>query len=746
MSNMEQTSRNRQSAGVQMPAMNRTAGTRNSHPAPDEAARKKHPEGQGSRSKQESGRSAASERNGKGRNGGGGRPPRKSRRSVAKDKMIIMAEVLVALVLVSLLLFGTSAIMGVFKELGAGSTIDQTIQTLSNKVILIMILEILGVLLLFGGMIYARTSRLYRTVKLDKKQRTVMIVLILLGVLILLVAGVAGVISLRSLYAEYLNGTSDATVIVESLATRACLTVVGLLAGVLPIVAAPVYGEVIYLRKDKETPVKKKVIAMVLKCLGAIVILAGIGVMAHTVSQSKGIVDSLLSEIHDSLNYEGIDSIQTNLSEDEAAHMSGYVNIAVFGIDSRANAEDNAEAGGLVDTASHSDVIMIVSINCDTKEVKLLSVYRDTCMLIQKRKNGKITEVYEKITHAYAYGSDITVKNDDGTKTNRGPEFALNALNRNLDLNITEYVSVNFDIVRQAIEALGGLEIEIDKGELKYINQYIDEINKLSGTNSPHITKTGLQHLDGVQATGYARIRHSDSDYKRTERQREVVEKMLEKAKTMGIGKVMEIVELVAPQIRTNIDADKFNTLALDVLNYSIIDQQGFPFSPEWSSKQSVVFPGYQTGDTLADEVGKLHKFLFGVEYFDPSSKLEDISAEIEARKAGKGSSSSSGSSNKIDDEGPVESQEVVVTPEPTATPAPKVTSTPTPKPTPTPVVEETPTPTPKATSTPTPAPTPTPKPTPTPVVEETPTPEPPVVEPTPDIGIEDEPEDDPGV
>lgn len=766
MSTMEQTNRNRQANGVRMPAQ---GGARPSRPRPDgnvrnartdAAGSRPRPEGTRTRAEGQSGRprpdgpkSAGNGRNVRGGNGGG-RPPRKSRKNVAKDKMIIMAEVLCGLLLVSLLLFGTSAIMSVFKELGASDAIENTVKSLSNSVIIVMILEILGVILLFGGMIFARTSRLYRNVKLDKKQRTVMLIMELLGILIIIVTAVIGLISMKSLYTEYLDGAREAAAIVEDLARRASFTIYGILAGMLFIVGGPVYGEAVYLRKDGETPAKKKAAAMILKCLGAIIILVGIGYTANVAAKSKDIVDTLLNEIHASLNYEeiGPDTIQTNLSDEDAQHMSGYINIAVFGVDSRADADENAEAGGLVDNASHSDVIMIVSINCDTKEVKLLSVYRDTCMLIQKRKAGKITEVYEKITHAYAYGSDITLKNADGTKTNRGPEFALNALNRNLDLNITEYVSVNFDIVRQVIEALGGLEIEVDKGELKYINQYIDEINKLSGTNSPHITKTGLQHLDGVQATGYARIRHSDSDYKRTERQREVVQKMLEKAKTMGIGTVMEIVEVVAPQIRTNINADKFNTLALDVLNYTITDQQGFPFDPEWSSSQSVVFPGYTSGDSLAEEVAKLHEFLFNKTYFDPSGKLEEISAEIDERRGRKGSSSR----DEYDDEAPVETyvpneEPTVATVEPTPTPEPTVkpTATPkpsikpsaTPKPTPTPEVEEKPTPTPKAE-----------EPTPTPEVDEPaePTPEPDVNDEPADVPTEepiaDEPEDDPGL
>lgn len=685
------------------------------------------------------------------------RTAKKSRKDVAKDKMIILAELLCGLLLVSVVAAASAKILSMLGSMNDIALGQETLAAVKTKILLVIVAEILGILVLFGGMIHGRVNRLHRKIKLEKNHRIVMLVLTGIGVLVLIVAGAMGYSLAVSL--------KESNMTVADMAGRAGMICYIALAGLLMLVAAPVYGEIVYLRRDKETPSKRKAVSMLLKTMGALSILVGIAFTAHTVSGADDIMKDLIAQIRDKMDVDEnttADKIQKNLSEEQAAHMSGYINIAVFGLDSRADSTDNQEAGGLVDADSRSDVIMIVSINCDTKQVKLLSVYRDTCMLVQKKKSGKVIDNYEKITHAYFNGSVIQTKNADGTTTNQGPIYALNALNRNLDLDITEYVSVNFDIVRQAIEKLGGLEIEIDKGELKYINQYIDEINQLSGTNSPHITTTGMQHLDGVQATGYARIRHSDSDYKRTERQREVVQKMLDKAKAQGMDVVLEIVDMVAPQIRTNIDAEKFYVLANDVLNYDIVDQKGFPFDPYWDNAQSVVFAGgaLSTGKGLVDEVKELHEFLFGETSYKPSSKLKEISAEIDAKR---GKKSSQKDSNKTS-----ATEKPIATPEPgeenmtnddyqsttveraTTTPKPTQAPTTTPKPkqssepTVEPSIEPTKAPTAEPTQTAKPTAEPTTEPTAEPTVEPTqePTPEPPQ-EPA---GGDDEPEDDPGL
>ena len=164
-----------------------------------------------------------------------------------------------------------------------------------------------------------------------------------------------------------------------------------------------------------------------------------------------------------------------NISEEVEEHLEEYRNIAIFGIDSWGNYE----------SGDRSDCIMMASLNETTGEIKLISVYRDT--YVQIEGHG-----FDKINHAYQFGS---------------AQLALKTLNTNLDLNIKEFVTVNFDAVAEAIDLLGGVEIEVDKDELKYINGYIKDVSKITGKKSKSIAKTGKQLLNGVQAVSYSRIR-----------------------------------------------------------------------------------------------------------------------------------------------------------------------------------------------------------------------------------------------
>lgn len=198
-----------------------------------------------------------------------------------------------------------------------------------------------------------------------------------------------------------------------------------------------------------------------------------------------------------------IDLGQLDISEQAEANLTGYRNIALFGIDSRSN--DDYGRG------NRSDCIIIASINNSTKEVKLVSVYRDTYMQIEGHG-------LDKVTHAYSYGE---------------APLAISTLNTNLDLNIKEFVAVNFDAVAEAVDALGGVVIPVEEDELKYINTYIEGTSEVTGIQTENVTSAGTQTLDGVQAVAYARIRYTEGgDYKRAERMRTVVEAMFNKLKT----------------------------------------------------------------------------------------------------------------------------------------------------------------------------------------------------------------------
>ena len=219
-----------------------------------------------------------------------------------------------------------------------------------------------------------------------------------------------------------------------------------------------------------------------------------------------------------------------DINEDANEAQKGYRTIALFGIDSRST---TSMAEG-----NRSDSIIIASINNDTKEVKLASVYRDS--LLQVDYDGGITT---KITHAYAYG---------------GPEMAVRALNANLDLEITDFVTVNFTALAQAIDDLGGITIDVREAELEMLNACITEQIGISGQYSDGVFSAGTQLLNGTQATGWARIRSTDQgDITRTERQRTVIAKMIQKAKSSDLSTINDIIDECSKDLDITVTDDQ---------------------------------------------------------------------------------------------------------------------------------------------------------------------------------------------
>lgn len=296
------------------------------------------------------------------------------------------------------------------------------------------------------------------------------------------------------------------------------------------------------------------------------------------------------------LNNKDDSSIITNDLDNK--DLEGYRNIAVFGVDSRDNA---------LEKSTHSDTIIIVSINKKTKDVKLLSIYRDTYVDIPDKGFNKINAAYFK----------------------GGYSLALNTINKNFDLNIKEYVTVNFNALTKVIDLLGGITLDISKEELKYVNGYTKELNQINGTDVGKLKSPGTQVVNGTHATAYARIRYTKGgDFKRAERQRIVIDKILEKAKSTDIKTLTKIVNEIFPQIYTNLDSLDMLSLAKDLLSYNITEQAGFPFknSAEYYKKVSYVFP-----INLAENVKEMHEFLFTTTDYLPSKTVESISNEITA-------------------------------------------------------------------------------------------------------------------
>lgn len=274
--------------------------------------------------------------------------------------------------------------------------------------------------------------------------------------------------------------------------------------------------------------------------------------------------------------------------------IKGYTNIALFGVDSR--------EGDL--SQANTDTIIIASINNDTKEVRLVSVYRDTYLNIGGDR-------YTKANAAYANG---------------GPEQAITMLNTNLDLAITSYVTVDFNALVDIIDALDGIEITVDDDEAIHLNNYCVETSVVTGKSYEDLPGAGTYNVNGVQGVSYARIRYTaGNDFKRTERQREVIAKIVEKAKTAGIGTLNEIMDQVFPKIKTNLGKSEILSMGMSMLSYELGETTGFPFLRKTSNDSL----SNEIPVTLEENVDMLHQFLFENEEYKPSATVVARSADI---------------------------------------------------------------------------------------------------------------------
>lgn len=340
------------------------------------------------------------------------------------------------------------------------------------------------------------------------------------------------------------------------------------------------------IRKKKKMNKGLKIFLIILLVL--VIIIVGLGVAGYTFVNGK----------IGKMQKENIDTTAVGINEETKQELKGYRNIALLGIDSRA---DDYGLG------NRSDCMMIASINQETNEIKLISVYRDTYVYVME--NG--TKRLDKITHAYSYG---------------GAQNTLKSLNEAMDLNITEFVTVNFDAVIAAVDSLGGVYIDIDNSEIKYINDYIDATSQSSGIKSTHVTKTGRQKLDGVQAVAYSRIRYtSGGDYKRTERMRTVVEAMLSKAKTLGVSQLNSFADTILPKIRTNISSGDIWGLVPKLAAFKVTNSIGWPYE----TKGITLDRWYGVPVTLESNVIKLHKEAFGQDDYELPETVKEMNNAI---------------------------------------------------------------------------------------------------------------------
>lgn len=295
-----------------------------------------------------------------------------------------------------------------------------------------------------------------------------------------------------------------------------------------------------------------------------------------------------------------------NVEQNEV--MKGYRNIALFGVDSR---------NGSLGKGTRSDTIIIASINQDTGDVKLLSVFRDTYLNLGN-------DTYNKCNAAYAKG---------------GPEQAITMLNKNLDMNITDYITVGFDGLIEVIDALGGVDINVAENEISHLNNYqISMVGTTTdgvtftateGKDYTAVTHSGMQTLNGLQATAYCRIRYIGNDFQRAQRQRDVIAAIAEKAKKANVSKLNDVANGVMDNVSTSLDISEILSVMKDLGNYSIVANDGFPFEEYRTtgtvgSKGSCVIPL-----DLEKNVEELHRFLFEENDYQVSSEVKEFSKKV---------------------------------------------------------------------------------------------------------------------
>ena len=278
-----------------------------------------------------------------------------------------------------------------------------------------------------------------------------------------------------------------------------------------------------------------------------------------------------------------VDLYEDNLGIDKdidakLSKYDGITNIALFGID----ATDG--------NAGRSDAIMIATVDKIHNKLKLTSIMRDSYVDIQG--HGK-----DKINHAYAFG---------------GHELALKTLNENFDLNLKDFATVNFSSLPKIIDSIGGIDLDIRNDEIKYINDYINNLNALNKTNVNSITSAGTQHVNGTQALAYCRIRYTaGGDGERTERQRIVLTKLFEKFNKVSPTKYPSILNDLMPMITTSLSSSEILGLAKTVssMGGSGLEQERFP-KDNYSKGEMINGVYYLTFDNNIT-VKQIHDYIF---------------------------------------------------------------------------------------------------------------------------------------
>ncbi|WP_195218208.1 LCP family protein [Turicibacter sanguinis] len=324
--------------------------------------------------------------------------------------------------------------------------------------------------------------------------------------------------------------------------------------------------------------------------LGIVVCLIGGGFVF-----ANYLIDSTLGQM---VTTESVEREEVSVAPEvmEKEKETKVINIAVFGLDKNGDGSNG-----------RSDAMKILSLDTKNNLAKVTSLQRDNLIYIP----GEVQD-FDKLNHAYAYG---------------GAKLAMQTFNYNFDLDITRYVTFDFDAIEKIVDAVGGIELMIKDYEVSHMNGYI-------GTSGNKISSAGLQHLTGAQAMGYMRIRYADSDYVRMERQTNVMKAIFTKLKETSYTQLLTLLNEMLPYIETNLSKDEIINLGMEALKVDLsnIEQHQLPTNGYSDINHSVSYKGYSPLYVLNSYqvvVSELHRDIYGDEDYQPSETVIKNEAAI---------------------------------------------------------------------------------------------------------------------
>jgi LCP family protein required for cell wall assembly len=326
---------------------------------------------------------------------------------------------------------------------------------------------------------------------------------------------------------------------------------------------------------------KKKKIFIPIIIVVALIVVIGAGGYWTLSSKLSKVKTTKISQNATDL---GIDTKKFNSNDYTSKTVeNNYVNILLLGIDTRDQSTDTGR----------SDSMMILTLDKAHKKIKITSLMRDMLM------NNVGSKAQDKLTHAYAYG---------------GPQLSLKVVNENLNMNIKDFVKVDFTHFDKIVDAVGGVDINVSDAEVKVLNGYISEVAKLEKVTPPYLTHGGMQHLNGIQALGYARIRYvGNGDFERTERQRTVLTQVFNKISSMSLPEASTTLDTILADVETSLTKTDIlaDTSYVLMNNINTMEQFRIPDDKPGYSTNRMINGVFYLDWNREGNIADLHQFIF---------------------------------------------------------------------------------------------------------------------------------------